>query len=135
MVCASRHARCAEEFFMQPNLSRVHVCVALVALALSCLAGYAPPAWGKDPEKKAEPAGALKVENEAGKEVSLSPEALAKLPRLTVKVKDHRGNPATYDGVALGEVLRAAGAKLGKDLRGPLLANCLLVEAGDGYRV
>ena len=80
-------------------------------------------------------AGALKVENEKGKETALSPEAFAKLPRQTVKVKDAKGNPATYEGVLLGEVLRSAGATLGKDLRGPLLANYLLVEAADGYRV
>ena len=80
-------------------------------------------------------AGALKVENEKGKETALSPEAFAKLPRQTVKVKDAKGNPATYEGVLLGEVLRSAGVTLGKDLRGPLLANFLLVEAADGYRV
>src|SRR5262249_30592556 len=51
------------------------------------------------------------------------------------RVKDHRGNEATYEGVALAEILREAKVTLGKDLRGPLLANCLLVEAPDGYRV
>jgi len=80
-------------------------------------------------------AGSLKVENEKGKETTLSPEAFAKLPRQTIKVKDQKGNPATYEGVLLAEVLRSAGVTLGKDLRGPLLANFLLVEAGDGYRV
>jgi hypothetical protein len=120
---------------MQPTLSRIRFCVALVALSLLCGAGHAQPAPSKEAEKKAEPAGTLKVANEAGKEVLLSPQALGKLPRLSVKVKDHRGNPATYEGVALGEVLRSAGVTLGKDLRGPLLANYLLVEAGDGYRV
>jgi hypothetical protein len=77
----------------------------------------------------------LKVKNETGKEVTLSPEALAKLPRRSVKVKNQRGNSATYEGAALGEVLRSAGVTLGKEFRGPLLANCLLVEASDGYRV
>jgi hypothetical protein len=67
--------------------------------------------------------------------VSLPPEALAKLPRLTLNVKDHGGKPVTYEGVALGQVLRSAGVALGKELRGRLLANCLLVEAGDGYQV
>jgi len=32
-------------------------------------------------------------------------------------------------------VLVAAKVTLGKGLKGPLLANCLLVEAADGYRV
>jgi hypothetical protein len=35
----------------------------------------------------------------------------------------------------LAEVLRVAGVTLGKDLKGPLLANGLIVEAADGYRV
>jgi DMSO/TMAO reductase YedYZ molybdopterin-dependent catalytic subunit len=77
----------------------------------------------------------LKVGNEKGKETALSAEALAKLPRRTAKVKDRHGNRAAYEGVPLAAVLRAAGVTLGKDLRGPLLANCLLVEAADGYRV
>jgi len=77
----------------------------------------------------------LKVENEKGKETTLTSEAIAKLPRQTLKVKDHKGNPATYEGVLLADVLRSAGVTLGKDLKGPLLANFLLIEAADGYRV
>jgi hypothetical protein len=106
-----------------------------MALLLVCGGGRAQPAGGNEGGKKAEPAGVLQVANEAGKEVRLSPQELAKLPRRSVKVKDHQGNPATYEGVHLGEVLRSAGVALGKDLRGPLLANHLLVEASDGYRV
>jgi hypothetical protein len=97
-------------------------------------------AWGAGQEPQGKPSApkttsTLKVANETGKEVTLSSEALAKLPRRSVKVKNQRGNPATYEGVALGEVLRSVGVSLGKELRGPLLANCLLVEASDGYRV
>src|SRR5262249_47639636 len=66
---------------------------------------------------------------------TLTPGLFAKLPRQSARVKDHRGNEATYEGVALAEILRGAKVTLGKDLRGPLLANCLLVEAVDGYRV
>jgi hypothetical protein len=77
----------------------------------------------------------LKMVNEKGKETVLSAEALAKLPRLTVLVKDRHGNSATYEGPALAEVVRSAGITLGKELRGPLLANYLLVEAADGYQV
>jgi hypothetical protein len=80
-------------------------------------------------------ARSLKVANEKGKETTLSAEALAKLPRQTAKVKDRQGKPVTYEGVPLTAALRSAEVTLGKDLRGPLLANCLLVEAADGYRV
>jgi hypothetical protein len=103
-----------------------HVFV-LVALATAPAGPLSAP--GK------EAAGALKVENEKGKVTSFSPEGFAKLPRRAVKFRDARGNPATYEGVPLAEVLRSAGVTLGKELRGPLLANFLLVEAADGYRV
>jgi hypothetical protein len=78
---------------------------------------------------------ALIVVNEAGKTTSISAEDYAKFPRQTMKVKDHSGTLVTYEGVSLAEILRAAGVTLGKDLKGPLLANGLLVEATDGYRV
>ncbi len=118
--------------------ARIPLGVALVGLSLANGPGPVLPANGPEPEQKPSPpraAAALKVVNESGKEMSLSPEAPAKLPRQSVKVKDHRGNPATYEGVPLGEVLRSAGVTLGKDLRDPLLANYLLVEAADAYRV
>jgi hypothetical protein len=87
---------------------------------------------GQADDKKAD---SLTVVNEKGKKTALSPEAFAKLPRQTVKVKNQKGDPVSYEGVALAEVLRAADVTLGKDLRGPLLANFLLVEAADDYRV
>jgi DMSO/TMAO reductase YedYZ molybdopterin-dependent catalytic subunit len=90
------------------------------------------PLGSRADDKKTDP---LKVENEKGKETTFTAEAIAKLPRQTLKVKDHKGNPATYEGVPLADVLRSANVTLGKDLKGPLLANFLLVEAADGYRV
>jgi hypothetical protein len=123
---------------MKSARARLRFGVTLVSLSLIVGTGTARPEAGQESKAKPPAPGtpsALKVEDETGKEVTLSPEALAKLPRQSVKVKDRRANPATYEGVALGEVLRSAGITLGKDLRGPLLANCLLVEAGDGYRV
>lgn len=123
---------------MKPARAHLHFALTLVSFSLVLGAGPAPLAAGQEPKSKApasRAAGALKVETAAGKEIVLSPDALAKLPRQSVRVKDRRANPATYEGVALGDVLRSAGVTLGKDLRGPRLANCLLVEAGDGYRV
>jgi hypothetical protein len=123
---------------MKPARAHRHSAVTLVSFSLVFVAGLAQLTGGQEPKSKApasRAAGALKVETAVGKEVVLSPEALAKLPRQSVRVKDRRANPATYEGVALGDVLRSAGVTLGKELRGPRLANCLLVEAGDGYRV
>jgi DMSO/TMAO reductase YedYZ molybdopterin-dependent catalytic subunit len=52
-----------------------------------------------------------------------------------VKAKDHSGASATFEGVSLAEALREAKVTLGKELKGALLANYILVEAADGYRV
>jgi DMSO/TMAO reductase YedYZ molybdopterin-dependent catalytic subunit len=78
---------------------------------------------------------ALTTVNEMGKTTRFTAEALAKLPRQTVTATDHAGKRATYEGVTLAEVLRTSGVTLGKDLKGPLLANCLVVEAADNYKV
>jgi hypothetical protein len=86
-----------------------------------------------DPKKQA--ADSLTLVNESGQVSTLSPAELAKLPHQTVRVKDRSGVLATYQGVPLAELLRAAKVALGKDLKGPFLANCLLVEAADGYGV
>ncbi len=89
-------------------------------------------AFAKDEKKEA---NSLTVVNQSGKTTALSAEKFAKLPRQTVKVKDHSGTAVSYEGVSLAEILRLAGVTFGKDLKGPLLANCLLAEAVDGYRV
>lgn len=66
--------------------------------------------------------------------LKLSPTDLAKLPRSSVKAKGHDGKEATFEGIALAEILKLAGVEFGERLRGKALANYLLVEAADGYR-
>src|SRR5262245_25624767 len=57
------------------------------------------------------------------------------LPRVTVSVPAEQEKVVRYEGVRVADVLRAAGMKFGHDLRGPRLADCLVAEARDGYRV
>ena len=76
----------------------------------------------------------LAVVNEKGKATNFTADQFAKLPRRTLKATDHGGIEATYEGVRLSDLLKAAEVTLGKQLKGPLVANCLLVEAADGYR-
>jgi len=90
---------------------------------------------GADTKDDQKQTNSLSVVNEAGKASVLSAKDFRKLPRQSVKVKDHTGALVTYEGVSLAEVLRLAEVTLGKELKGPLLANGLLVEAVDGYRV
>lgn len=59
---------------------------------------------------------------------------LQALPRLTIEATDHGGARVRFEGVALAEILKAAGAPLGDKLRGPQLSKFLLVAAADGYR-
>ncbi len=92
-----------------------------------------PPSATK-PKAKTEP-GSLTLVNESGRVTALSRESFAKLPRRTMKAKDHSGASATFEGVSLAEALREAKVSLGKELKGALLANYVLVEAADGYRV
>jgi hypothetical protein len=103
---------------------------------------WLPECWGgnatsdkSDLPKRANLEGSLTLVNESGNETVLSQADFGKLPRKTVKTKDHSGVAATYEGVLLADVLQAGKVTLGKDLKGPLLAHCLLVEAADAYQV
>ncbi len=66
--------------------------------------------------------------------VTLDAAALAALPRQTVTLDAH-GTKHDYSGPLLMDVLAKAGAPTGKALRGPELANAVLVTAADGYQV
>jgi len=75
----------------------------------------------------------IAISVEGGKALRLDASAFTKFPRTELKVKDHDGKESTYSGVELREILGAAGAKFGKDLRGPMIAQFLTVDAADGY--
>jgi len=77
----------------------------------------------------------LKVGGEVSQPLSLTAADLAKLPRVSLKAKDHSGKESSFEGVALSAVLKLAGVKLGEELRGKNLALYLVVDAADGYRV
>jgi DMSO/TMAO reductase YedYZ molybdopterin-dependent catalytic subunit len=86
--------------------------------------------------KPAEPAGVvlLRVEGEVPQPQKLTAADLAKLPRRSLKARDHAGKESEFEGVVLVEFLKLAGVKLGTDLKGPALAQYMVVEASDGYR-
>lgn len=68
----------------------------------------------------------------AGRAVALPPAELAKLPRATVQTHDHDGQPHAYEGIALHELLRAAGVQM--DCRGDAIQQVVSVQSRDGYR-
>ncbi|HEU0121471.1 MAG TPA: molybdopterin-dependent oxidoreductase [Bryobacteraceae bacterium] len=72
--------------------------------------------------------------NVPGKEpLRLTKVELARMPRATVEAKND-GIAVTYQGVWLHDVLKAAGAPGGSDLRGKALASYLVATAQDGYQ-
>jgi hypothetical protein len=64
----------------------------------------------------------LSVGGEVPWPLQLTAPKFARLPRQTVRAKDHDGKEAEFAGVPLVEVLKASGVKFGQDLRGPALA-------------
>ena len=60
---------------------------------------------------------------------------IAKLPHVSVRAKDEKSKESVWEGTPLHEVLTVAGVNFGEAIRGAALANYLLVEAADGYRV
>ena len=78
----------------------------------------------------------LQVGGNVGTPLSLSANDLKALPRKTLKVlNQHENKEETYEGVAIQELLRRAGAPQNDKLRGSAMATYVLAEAADGYRV
>ena len=77
----------------------------------------------------------LKVVGEVATLPDLDARAWAKPPRRSVDAIDRDGTKGRYEGVALGELLKRAGAPHGETLKGSALSLCVVVEASDAYRV
>jgi DMSO/TMAO reductase YedYZ molybdopterin-dependent catalytic subunit len=92
------------------------------SLAPGSLAQEAPPAR-------------LAISGEVAKPLNLSAADLQKLPRHTIHAKDHSGQPVTYEGATLADVLALAGVQFGEPLRGKAMSLYALVRASDGYQV
>ncbi len=60
---------------------------------------------------------------------------LARLPRSSIMAGMHNEKPRRWDGVALGDLLRIAGAPTGTQLRGREMSKFVRVIAADGYQV
>ena len=79
--------------------------------------------------------GTLVVVADPSTPLTLKPADLAAMPRTTVTVKQPDGRGVTHEGVMVAELLRRAGAPLGKALRGDAMATYVVASATDGYRV
>jgi len=76
---------------------------------------------------------ALTVQGEIELKLSLSD--LSLFHRRSRRAKDELGKESLFEGVLVYEILQAAGVTFGKELRGKSLADYLLVQTEDGYRV
>jgi DMSO/TMAO reductase YedYZ molybdopterin-dependent catalytic subunit len=78
---------------------------------------------------------ALRVSGEVRTHRELGVADIAAFPRQTIRVTDDKGAQVEYGGVPVAEILKKAGAPLGKELKGPNLAVGVIATAPDGYRV
>jgi hypothetical protein len=76
----------------------------------------------------------LQVIDAEGHATSFSAAQIAALPHVKLDALDH-DKPAQFEGVPLAKLLAAAGIQLGDTLRGARMAEALLAEAADGYKV
>lgn len=113
--------------------SRLSSCVSL-ALVVSCLPARSGAMLPQSGETKAA-AVLLTVSGEVDHPPKLTAGDLAAMPRLTVRAKEHSGEEAAFEGVALIEVLKMAGVKFGESMRGKALSTYLVVKATDNYQV
>jgi hypothetical protein len=55
--------------------------------------------------------------------------------RVDVQAREKDGSLHTFSGIAVSDLLRKAGVPMGNQLRGPNMAQYLVVKAADGYKV
>jgi DMSO/TMAO reductase YedYZ molybdopterin-dependent catalytic subunit len=79
-------------------------------------------------------AGTLVVGGDVTQPLSLQPAELKAMPRTTVTVSEE-GREIKYEGVLVGELLKRAGAPVGRDLSGKAVASYVRATAKDGYQV
>lgn len=77
----------------------------------------------------------LVVSGDIAKPLTLGAEDLAAMPREKAAIPDQDGTQVEYEGVALREILKRAGAPLGNQLRGKALTTYIVAKAHDGYQV
>ena len=109
-------------------LRRVGFALFLLALLSLTILGQAKPSSTTAGDSL------LSINGEVERTLKLTAADLAKLPRQTVRAKDHDGKEATFEGMELGEVLKLAGVQFGEHMKGKSLALFLTVDAADNYR-
>jgi DMSO/TMAO reductase YedYZ molybdopterin-dependent catalytic subunit len=107
-----------------------------VLLKFSMVAAMAAgAALAQAPQPATAAPATLTVTGDIPTPLTLKAEDLASMPREKGVVKEQDGTTVEYEGVPLREVLKRAGAPLGNQLRGKVLASYIVAKAHDGYEV
>jgi DMSO/TMAO reductase YedYZ molybdopterin-dependent catalytic subunit len=99
---------------------------AVVACALVASAAGAQTAAPTD--------GAVVIGGDVATTLTITPADLKSMPRTAVTI-DEQGTQVKYEGVLVGELLKRAGAPVGRDLSGKAVATYVRATAKDGYQV
>ena len=82
------------------------------------------------------PVTQLKIGGAVSTPLTLTAADLKTMPRTVLHVTNpHENKTEIYEGVLLEELLRRAGVPQGEQLRGKLMADYVIAEAEDGYKV
>jgi len=76
----------------------------------------------------------LTIAGDVTQPLTIKPADLKTMPRTTVTVSAD-GQQNSYEGVLVGELLKRAGAPVGRDLSGKAVATYVRATAKDGYQV
>jgi DMSO/TMAO reductase YedYZ molybdopterin-dependent catalytic subunit len=106
---------------------------ALALATLMAAVSTAAPSFAQAPSATTVSAP-LVVAGDVAQPFSLKPDELKAMPRTTVTVSEE-GREIKYEGVLVGELLKRAGAPVGRDLSGKAVATYVRASAKDGYQV
>jgi DMSO/TMAO reductase YedYZ molybdopterin-dependent catalytic subunit len=113
---------------LKTSLLKLGIAVCLASCVVSS-------AWGEQAPSAPLSAGSVQILVAGKVTATFSESDLANLPRSSITAGAHDEKPSLWEGVALAELLRRAGAPTDKQLRGREMAKFVRVTAADGYQV
>jgi DMSO/TMAO reductase YedYZ molybdopterin-dependent catalytic subunit len=111
--------------------ARAVASAAILVLVLAIGSGTAAVAHG---QAAAAPDATLQIAGDIPKPFAITPAELKAMPRIAVTVSEE-AKEVHYEGVLVGELLKRAGAPLGRELSGKALTTYVQATAKDGYQV
>ncbi|MFI5249772.1 MAG: molybdopterin-dependent oxidoreductase [Gemmatimonadales bacterium] len=109
--------------------------MAIASLAMPGSVVLVAPGTAQRPAVPLATTASIQISGDVPHPLSLSDSGLRSMPRRTIRAAEHGQPEASYEGVALSDVLARAGVTFGSALHGPALATYVMCSAPDGYRV